>query len=303
MGWEYNAVFPLLIIPGTGPPLSGLYVYSPGVGFGNLVDSIAAAAGFDTPGNAIIRGVATYFPSGSPVFAAALQDGGVLFFQAAGPGGPWVQSGAISADNSNNIHILPAGAGNTILGSGLTAGVPVSISGPESGGVPVVDVTNTSSASAPILRITANAINDLFLGGRVAGDTNARLILDTQAAGNPRIRYGPGNAAPDISLTRSAANTLTLNTADLDIGTAGRGLQVAEGANGRMGVVTLVAGVATVLNTTVTANTRIFLTCQTPGGAPGFLRVSARTAGTSFTVTSSSGTDTSVVGYLMLEPG
>jgi len=40
----------------------------------------------------------------------------------------------------------------------------------------------------------------------------------------------------------------------------------------------------------------------TPGGATGSLRVSAKTAGTSFAVTSSSGTDTSVVAYLAIEP-
>jgi hypothetical protein len=207
MGWEYNAVFPLLIVPGTGPPLSGLYVYSPTVGFANLVASIAAAAGSDTPGNAIIRGIASYFPSGSPVFAAALQDGGLLFFQAAGPGGPWAQTGIISADSSSNIRITPSGAGNTILGSGLTTGVPVSMSGPESGGTPVLDITNTASGIAPILRVTANAVGgaSLVFGGRITGDTNARQVIDTSSGGAARIRFGPGNAAPDVQIYRGAA--------------------------------------------------------------------------------------------------
>lgn len=69
----------------------------------------------------------------------------------------------------------------------------------------------------------------------------------------------------------------------------------------QMGKATLVAGAVTV-NQPVTANSRIFLTCQVPGGTPGFLRVSARTVGTSFTITSSSGTDTSEVAYLIFEP-
>lgn len=69
----------------------------------------------------------------------------------------------------------------------------------------------------------------------------------------------------------------------------------------QMGVATLVAGAVTV-SRPVTAKSRIFLGCQTPGGAPGFLRVSARVVGTSFTITSSSGTDTSEVAYLILEP-
>lgn len=83
---------------------------------------------------------------------------------------------------------------------------------------------------------------------------------------------------------------------------AGSGFRIAEGSNARMGVATLVSGTKVVSNTSITANTRIFLTCNTPGGTVGFLRVSARTAATSFTILSSSLTDTSVVAWLLLEP-
>lgn len=86
------------------------------------------------------------------------------------------------------------------------------------------------------------------------------------------------------------------------IGTAGAGVRIKEGANARMGTSTLVAGTVVVATNKVTATSRIFLTTQAPGGAPGAVYVSARTAGTSFTVTSTSGTDTSLVGWLILEP-
>lgn len=79
-------------------------------------------------------------------------------------------------------------------------------------------------------------------------------------------------------------------------------LNVSEGTNKCMGSATLVAGTATVSTTKVTANSRIFLTSNTDGGTPGWLRVSARTAATSFTITSSSGTDTSTVAWLLVEP-
>ena len=82
----------------------------------------------------------------------------------------------------------------------------------------------------------------------------------------------------------------------------GAGYRTREGANCKQGTATLVAGAATVANTAVTANSRIFLTSQADGGTPGFLRVSARTAGTSFTITSSSNTDTSTVAYEIFEP-
>lgn len=84
--------------------------------------------------------------------------------------------------------------------------------------------------------------------------------------------------------------------------TVGTGFRVKEGSNAKQGTAVLSGGTATVSNTSVTANSRIFLTSQVDGGTPGFLRVSARSAGTSFTITSSSGTDTSTVAYIIFEP-
>jgi hypothetical protein len=70
-----------------------------------------------------------------------------------------------------------------------------------------------------------------------------------------------------------------------------------------MGLATLVAGTVTVSTTAVTANSRIYLTGQgDTAGTEGWLRVSARSAGTSFTITSSSGTDTSTVAWMIVEP-
>jgi hypothetical protein len=89
---------------------------------------------------------------------------------------------------------------------------------------------------------------------------------------------------------------------DLATQLASSGFYLAEGSNAPMGVATLVAGTVTVANTRVTANSRIFLTAQNTSGTPGFLRVSARVASTSFTILSSSGTDTTAVGYLIVEP-
>jgi hypothetical protein len=79
-------------------------------------------------------------------------------------------------------------------------------------------------------------------------------------------------------------------------------LEVVEGSNAKMGTATLVAGTVTVNTTAVTASSRIFLTAQNTGGTAGALRVSARVNGTSFTITSTSGTDTSSVAWLIIEP-
>lgn len=68
------------------------------------------------------------------------------------------------------------------------------------------------------------------------------------------------------------------------------------------GTAVLVNGTVTVPNVNVAANSLILLTSQIDGGTVGFLRVSARTAGTSFVITSSSATDTSTVGYMLYNP-
>ena len=80
------------------------------------------------------------------------------------------------------------------------------------------------------------------------------------------------------------------------------GLKVSEAVNAKQGVATLVAGAVTVSNTSITANSRIFLTSQEDGGTAGFLRVTARAIAASFTITSSSATDTSLVAYEVFEP-
>lgn len=84
----------------------------------------------------------------------------------------------------------------------------------------------------------------------------------------------------------------------------GNGVQVTEGTNAKQGTATLVAGTKVVANTAVTANSRIFLTVQSLGTvtSPHALAVTARTAGTSFTITSADNTDTSTVAYEIFEP-
>lgn len=80
-------------------------------------------------------------------------------------------------------------------------------------------------------------------------------------------------------------------TTDGDLKIPVGGLFVAEGTNKSMGIVTLSSGTVTVNTTKVTANSRIFLTKQGSATKHGILVVSARTAGTSFTITSIDGAD------------
>ncbi len=85
------------------------------------------------------------------------------------------------------------------------------------------------------------------------------------------------------------------------IGTA---LYIREGANATCGVATLVAGTVTVSTNKVTANSRIHLTVNNPGGTVGAPYVSARSNGVSFDITSTAGAlDTSDVAWTFIQGG
>ena len=88
----------------------------------------------------------------------------------------------------------------------------------------------------------------------------------------------------------------------MDLSTLGAGLRIKEGSNAKQGTATLSAGTVVVPNTSVTATSRIFLTAQ-DNNTTGALRVSARTAGTSFTITSTNSSDAGVIAYEIFEAG
>lgn len=177
----------------------------------------------------------------------------------------------------------------------------------ESGGIEITDttaenetvtITNTQGNGACIkivgdgattpsktVRVQAGAldlINDAF---------NA-VILSVKDSGSTSIGSGSDDGV----------NKFQVYNGNVAIKSIGSGIRVSEGANAKQGVATLVAGSVVVANTSVTANSRIFLTSQVDSGTPGFVRVSTRIPSTSFTITSSSGTDTSTIAYQIFEP-
>ena len=107
-----------------------------------------------------------------------------------------------------------------------------------------------------------------------------------------------------VTLGLRASGGVGLFDTDIKAGVVGKGIYVKEGSNATMGVATLVGGTVTVSTTKVTANSRIQLTPQTLGTIlrPVGVGVTARTAGTSFTITSMDITDTSDVAWVIYEP-
>jgi hypothetical protein len=139
---------------------------------------------------------------------------------------------------------------------------------------------------------------NLTASSAVATDAGNNLVSVTNTgSGNNVLATSPTVSTPTIS------GTGTVN-GDWVLGTAGNGFYVKEGSNACMGVTTLVAGVSTVNTTKVTANSRIFLTRQSLGGTLGSsVDVTARTPGTSFTITAQGSIlETSQVGWQIFEP-
>ncbi|MFF9215636.1 glycosyl hydrolase family 28-related protein [Streptomyces viridosporus] len=121
------------------------------------------------------------------------------------------------------------------------------------------------------------------------------------------LRTDTGTVATVIGLTAVKANTVsgTVNRVDPGDGStvlAGKTVIPTTGGAARMGTAVLAGGTKVVNTTAITASSVVQLTTQVPGGTVGAPYVSARTAGTSFTITSTSASDTSTVGWRILDP-
>jgi len=143
-------------------------------------------------------------------------------------------------------------------------------------------------------------------------------ITNAAQAGAYTYTIPSAGASASFMMTQGAQTVVGAQTFSADmtinanvlINTAGKGVQIKEGSNARMGTSTLTNGTVTVSNTSVTANTRIFLTRYAPGAstALGTLSVGTVVANTSFVIDSRNPTDAtvqtndvSVVHWLLVE--
>lgn len=139
------------------------------------------------------------------------------------------------------------------------------------------------------------------------GDVFAIDSADKITLGSPNIDGGVRIAVGNLDVSAGGAtiaNDVAIANGNLALQGQGKGLRITEGGGAaRMGAVTLAGGMATINTTSVTANSRIFLTSQQDGnGQAGTMRVSGRIPGIAFTINSSRSNDTATVAWLIIEP-
>ncbi|HEV3269398.1 MAG TPA: hypothetical protein VGZ69_01975 [Candidatus Rhabdochlamydia sp.] len=181
--------------------------------------------------------------------------------------------------------------------------------------------TNASSllhytARGTALAPTANQSGDLLAVWGARGYTGSAFATTSKATismitSQVWTTANNGTVIP-FSVTQNGTTTfgeiarvtnLSTTYTGVAITDLGSGLLVAEGANARMGLAVLVLGVVTVLNNTITANTRIFLTNNAIGLVSlGQVSVTSRVPGVSFTITSQLTTDLSPIAWILFEP-
>lgn len=123
------------------------------------------------------------------------------------------------------------------------------------------------------------------------------IIGATSQSGNLLEFRNPADSATLASVDSNANFTI----ASLTLGTAGNKINITTGTNASAGTGTLTAGTVTISTTAVTASSLIFLTDTASSITNvGTLTVSAKVAGTSFTVTSTLALDTSTFNYWII---
>lgn len=162
-------------------------------------------------------------------------------------------------------------------------------------------IWNSTGPSGSFTSLTVNGTSVLTGGTLINSSGSANSTIGTGGTGQTFIGNATGNTALTGALTTSGAITAT--NGSLTLGTAGNKINVATGTNASAGTTTaLTAGAFVVSTTAITANSLVFFSTHTLGTVtiPQAYRVSARTAGTSFTIQSSDATDTSTVDWFII---
>lgn len=129
--------------------------------------------------------------------------------------------------------------------------------------------------------------------------------IGTGGTGATNIGNATGNTAVTGSLTasttlRATLGNITATNGNLVLSTAGNKLVIATGSNASVGTsAAMTAGAVTVATTASSGTAKVFFSRATTGGTPGNVSITAQD-GTGFTLTSTSGTETSTFNWWII---
>jgi len=189
----------------------------------------------------------------------------------------------------NAGNVMTSATANTFIGSGTAAALT-------SGG------SNTFLGVSSGSAMTTGS-NNIILGGytgNVGGldiRTSSNRMVLSDGAGNIRAYHNATNWLFG-TVTDGSTGLVQIN-GNLGLNTAGNKLNIATGSQASVGTGTLATGTATT-NTTAVTGSSIIQVQLTSCSSCGTLYISAQLAGTSFTVTSTNGSDASTFNYWII---
>lgn len=206
---------------------------------------------------------------------------------------PSVSSATSLVDSNGNNEITTVATTSAVTGLSVTNAV--------SGGTVTLQVAGSGTNSPLVvqsqgsgllaLRSPTNGTNAIRI--QSSSGTNNVLVADTT---NTRVAIG--GTTPTATLDVRGATTIAGN---LTLNTAGNKLNITTGTNASAGTGTLTGGTVTISTTAVTSSSLIFLTDTASSVTNvGSLTVSSKSAGTSFTVTSTLALDTSTFNWFII---
>lgn len=254
-------------------------------------------------GSVLISGGVTTVPawSSAPTFVGTNLTGAAASLTA-GNATKWTtgRTIALTGDVTYTSGSLD-GSGN-VTGTSTLANIPA-ISGVNLTNLNATNLASGTVATARLGSGTANSTTVLY------GDQTYKTVSPGLTIGSTTIASGSGsnkllydNSGTLAESGSPTLDSLTISGGGLIVSVAGNSLTIKGGSNAKIGSGTLVGGTATISNTSVTANSKIFLQdTSTSITNVGVLTVSSKTAGTGFVVTSTLALDMSTFDYFIVE--